>query len=262
MLWISTASKIAQLPIPVPEGSCFPLCSAFMQERAKMLEEEFPRGRRQGVGRLFIGDCLSALHWAGIWAGYIINSYNEDSPSHPFCVRTWLNVGHRGEMSGVSWQARLEHAVKMVFSGLLHGENVLVHCFRGRHRSGGFVIFCLALIMGWDLETARDAYFSRHQDIHAGDRAIVQKALSHGGGLQWILQDMRVQDWCQHVVKVLVTMSRVPDLRGSEEGLIPFDAPPCLPPVPANSVAPKARPSKKRRTSLGSSFLRSEGSSS
>ena len=227
-----------------------------MQERAKLLEEEHPRGQQRGVGRLFIGDCLSALHWAGIFAGYIINCYNEDSPFHPFCVRTWLNIGHRGEMSGVSWQARLEHAVKMVFGALLHGENVLVHCFRGRHRSGAFAIFCLALIMGWDLETARDAYFTRRPDFDARDHAIVQKVLDHRGGLQGILEEMRMQDWCQHAVKVLVTMSRVPELKGCEEGLIPFNAPPCLPPEPARIVAPKARPSKKPRTSEGSSFRR------
>lgn len=205
------------------------------------------------MGRLFIGDCLSALHWAGIWAGYIINCYNEDSPFHPFCVRTWLNVGHRGQMSGVSWQARLEHAVKMVLSGLLHGENVLVHCFRGRHRSGAFIIFCLALIMGWDLETARSAYFSRRPDFDDWDRATVQKVMDHKGGLQWILEDIRMQDWCQQAVKVLVRLSRMPDLRGIEEGLIPFDAPPCLPPDPARIVGPKAMPSKRPRTLQGSS---------
>ena len=55
-----------------------------------MLEEEFPRGWHQGVGRLFIGDCMSALHWAGICARHIVNCYNEDSPFHPFCVRMWL----------------------------------------------------------------------------------------------------------------------------------------------------------------------------
>ena len=58
-------------------------------------------------------------------------------------------------MSGISWQDRLKHAVRVVLGALLHGENVLVHCFRGRHRSGAFAMFCLALIMGWDLETAR-----------------------------------------------------------------------------------------------------------
>ena len=135
-----------------------------------MLEDAYPRCWSRGVGRLFIGDCLSALHWAGIFAGYIINCYNEDSPFHPFCVRMWLNIGHRGEMSGITWKARLEEAVKMVFSALLHGQNVLVHCFRGRHRSGAFVIFCIALIMGWDLETARSAYLRRRPDFDDRDR--------------------------------------------------------------------------------------------
>ena len=50
------------------------------QYRGQLLEEEMPQCVRGGVGRLFIGDCLSALHWAGIWAGFITNCYNEDSP--------------------------------------------------------------------------------------------------------------------------------------------------------------------------------------
>ena len=70
-------------------------------------------------------------------------------------------------MSGISWQDRLEDAVRVVFGALLLGENVLVHCFRGRHRSGAFTIFCLALIMGWDLETARDEFFRRRPDFTA-----------------------------------------------------------------------------------------------
>ena len=56
------------------------MADARAQFRGQLLEEEFPRCVRGGVGRLFIGDCLSALHWAGIWAGFIINCYNEDSP--------------------------------------------------------------------------------------------------------------------------------------------------------------------------------------
>ena len=175
-----------------------------MQYRGQMLEEELPRCQQKGVGRLFTGDCLSALHWAGMWAGYIVNCYNEDSPFHPFCVRTWLNIGYRNVRSGVAWENRLEHAVRMVLGALLHGEHVLAHCFRGRHRSGSFVIFCLALIMGWDLETARDEFFRRRPDFTARAFTIVQKVLTHDGGLQWILEDMRAQDWCQHAVKVLV----------------------------------------------------------
>ena len=163
---------------------------------------------------MFIGECLSALRWAGIWAGYIANCYNEDSPFHPLCVRALLNVGYRGGMSGVSRQDRLEHAVRMVLGALLHGENVLVHCFRGRHRSGAFVIFCLALIMGWDLETARAECVRRQSDFTPKDHAILGKVLMHKGGLQWILEDMRGQDWCQHAVKVLVNLSRAPRLRG------------------------------------------------
>ena len=73
----------------------------FVQERAKLLEEE------AGVDRLFIGDCLSALQWGFPFNedSYIINCYNEDSPFHPFCVRMLLNIGHGGDMSGISWSA-------------------------------------------------------------------------------------------------------------------------------------------------------------
>ena len=91
--------RIMWSPWDVPEGSgampeqeavqLFPKTSgsAFYegmedsaQYRGQLLEEEFPRCVRGGVGRLFIGDCLSALHWAGNWAAFIVNCYNEDSP--------------------------------------------------------------------------------------------------------------------------------------------------------------------------------------
>ena len=240
---------------------CESLFDDSAQYRGYLLEETKPRCVRGGVGRLFIGDCMSALHWAGIHAGYIINCYNEDSPFHPFCVRTWLNVGHRGEMSGISWQNRLEHAVKMVLGGLLHGENVLVHCFRGRHRSGAFVIFCIALIMGWDLNTARDEYFGRRPDFSVHDHEIVQKVLSHQGGLEWALEDMRAQDWCKNAVEVLLNLSRVPSLRGAEDGLIPFDAWPHLPETPS-CVQPKAMPCPSPPPSMSASLLRPKAMSS
>ena len=136
-------------------------------------------------------------------------------------------------MSGISWQDRLEHAVRVVLGALLHGENVLAHCFRGRHRSGAFIIFCLALIMGWDLETAQEECVRRRPDFTAADRATLEKVLTQKGGLEGSLENMRMQDWCQHAVTVLVNMSRVPVLRGDEDGLTPFDAPMCLPPPPA-----------------------------
>ena len=39
------------------------------QYRAALLEKDMPRCQHNGVGRLLIGDCLSALHRAGMWAG-------------------------------------------------------------------------------------------------------------------------------------------------------------------------------------------------
>ena len=66
------------------------------------------------------------------------------------------------------------------------------------------------------------------------------------------MEDMRAQNWCQHAVKVLVNYSRVPHLRGTEDGLLRFNACPSLPPAPANTVALKARPRKRPRTSEGS----------
>ena len=68
-------------------------------------------------------------------------------------------------------------AVKLVLAALMFGENVLLHCRQGKHRSGAFSVRILALLRGTDLGAALDFYFSRRPDLTPRDRRIVQQIL-------------------------------------------------------------------------------------
>ena len=50
-------------------------------------------------------------------------------------------------------------AVKLVLAALMFGEDVLLHCRQGKHRSGGFCILILALLLGTDIDSALEFYF-------------------------------------------------------------------------------------------------------
>ena len=45
------------------------------------------------------------------------------------------------------FRERVEECVRLVGEGLGKGENVLIHCAHGIHRSGSFIVLLLALII-------------------------------------------------------------------------------------------------------------------
>ena len=125
---------------------CFSLHSAFRTmtlspawARAELLSQEYPPVNR-GAGKLYAGACKSCSQQAGQQVGYVINCADVSCQGHPFCVRLWLNNGYDGTPEEWAWQERI--------AALVFGENVLLHCRQGKHRSGAFCILMLALLMG------------------------------------------------------------------------------------------------------------------
>ena len=83
----------------------------------------------------------------GCHVAYAINASNRGDYSwHEYCVRFWLNLNYKNEMDGVTWEQRLFAAVWMALTALALGEDVLVHCRQGRHRSGIVVMLLMAIL--------------------------------------------------------------------------------------------------------------------
>lgn len=90
------------------------------------------------------------------------------------------NVGFWCEM-GLSMQVGdLERAVRLALRALAAGENVLVHCRRGKHRSGAFLCFLLALIRDKPLQEMIDEYCTDYF-LWPGDRRYVERAVEECG---------------------------------------------------------------------------------
>ena len=57
-----------------------------------------------------------------------------------------MNLNFQGILNGVTWLERLCTTVWLVLSALALGENVLVHCRQGKHRSGVLVMLLLGIL--------------------------------------------------------------------------------------------------------------------
>ena len=68
-------------------------------------------------------------------------------------------------------------AVKLVLAALMFGENALLHCRQGKHRSGAFCVLILALLRGTEIASALEFYWSRRPDLEPRDKGIVEKVL-------------------------------------------------------------------------------------
>ena len=105
--------------------------------------------------------------------GNIINFADVNYQWHPFCARFWLNLGYDGTPEEGTWEERMVTAVKLVLAALMFGENVLLHCRQGKHRSGALCILMLALLSGSSIGAAVDIYMSKRGDLCNHDRRIV-----------------------------------------------------------------------------------------
>ena len=83
----------------------------------------------------------------GCNVAYIINASNRgDYPWHEYCVRFWLNLAYKNELDGVTWEQRLFVVAWVVLTALALGEDVLVRCRQGCHRSGIVVMLLMAIL--------------------------------------------------------------------------------------------------------------------
>ena len=85
-------------------------------------------------------------------------------------------------------------AVKLVLAALMFGENVLLHCRQGKHRSGVFCVLILALLLGSDIDAALEFYFSKWWDLQVSDWRRVNNILE-SKNYKRLLEMLRRQSW-------------------------------------------------------------------
>ena len=83
----------------------------------------------------------------GCHVAYVINASNRgDYTWHEYYARYWLHLNYKNELDGVTWEQRLFVAVWMALTAVALGEDVLVHCSQGCHRSGIMVMLLMAIL--------------------------------------------------------------------------------------------------------------------
>ena len=98
----------------------------------------------RSVGTLWVGSCQEAVQWAGQHVAYIVNAAHVDFKWHPWCLRFWANINYKGILNHVTHEHRLFVVVWLILSAMAMGENVLVHCRQGKHRSS---VLCLLILL-------------------------------------------------------------------------------------------------------------------
>ena len=162
--------------------------------RGALLSQETPSGN-VGVGKLYVGDSKSAVQWAGEHVAYIINCADINYAWHPWCPRFWLNLGFRGVFDELDWPARMMTAVKLVMLALMFGQEVLLHCRQGKHRSGAFCVLMLALLWDCSIWVALESYWSCRPDLQDWDWWTLDKILFRKNNFNELVKTVRQQSW-------------------------------------------------------------------
>jgi protein tyrosine/serine phosphatase len=79
-----------------------------------------------------------------------------------------LDLNFHGVLNGVTWLERLCTVVWLVLNALALGENVLVHCRQGKHRSGVLVMLLLGILAPVGLENydyLEATYFQKNSKV-------------------------------------------------------------------------------------------------
>ena len=83
----------------------------------------------------------------GCHVAYVINAAHDGEYSwHEYCVRFWLHLNYKEKLDDVTWEQRLLVAVWIALTAMALGEDVLVHCRQGKHRSGIVVMLLMAIL--------------------------------------------------------------------------------------------------------------------
>ena len=136
-------------------------------------------------GSLYVGSCTDALHWAGRNVSVVVNAADKGNYMwHDWCVRYWMNLNFRGTLDGVTWESRLSTVVWLVLTALALGEDVLVHCRQGKHRSGVLAMFLMGILSSVPAldvyDDMLDRYFQRNRKLQVRDRARISSIWDNG----------------------------------------------------------------------------------
>ena len=100
-----------------------------------------------------------------------------------------MNLNFTGTLQGKTWHWRLCCAIWMILTALMTGENVLVHCRQGRHRSGLIVMLVMSILAPWDAcdyETIEKKYFTRNDRVQWSE---LHEWWTSADGRRWVLPD-------------------------------------------------------------------------
>ena len=83
----------------------------------------------------------------GCHAAYVINAADRGYYEwHEYCVRFWMNLNYKHVLDSVTWEDRLSSVLWLALTALALGENVLIHCRQGKHRSGVLAMLLMSIL--------------------------------------------------------------------------------------------------------------------
>ena len=188
-LWLHTAVPrhlhLMSFNNPIPASPPFPSCITVAQQ---VLAVQTPDGKTAAV---WVGNLCSA---AGSWAvdegiACIINCCEieyEYQQAHP--DDRWLNLRFLGR----AWKGRMLKSIEVVLKNLCRGNKVLLHCKRGKHRSGAFAALIIALVLGISMEDALPCYF-HHRGLSETHDQMRCRDAAEKSGLEDFLERFRAQ---------------------------------------------------------------------
>ena len=92
----------------------------------------------------------------------------------------------------------LQRGVKKVLKYMLEGLDTLVHCVQGKHRSGGFLVFVLALISGNDADDMINDYLKKDPVLRHHDSSCVFRVWKESN-LRTVLEKARQDSEVKHM---------------------------------------------------------------
>ena len=135
--------------VVVSGGRCSRVTTAAEARFAKLVNatEESHEGMGEVPGSLYVGSCGEAVQWAGCHVGFVINASDRSYYQwHEYCVRFWMNVNFKDALDGVTWEQRLSSVLWLALTALALGDNVLIHCRQGKHRSGILAMLIMSIL--------------------------------------------------------------------------------------------------------------------